>query len=46
LGNAAQHIFDDVDGGDAELVIPLIAVAELVFAIEKHKLNMPDVIAR
>lgn len=48
LGAAARRVFDDVDAGVAGLVIPAIAVAELVFAIDKHKLplDMTAVITR
>ena len=40
LGAAASQIFDRVDSGSAKLIIPVIAIAELMFAIQKHKLPL------
>ncbi len=40
LGEAAQSALDEVAAKNAELIVPVIVLAELIFAIEKRSLRI------
>ncbi|MEW6239996.1 MAG: PIN domain-containing protein [Chloroflexota bacterium] len=39
LGQEARRVFDEVGNGDAELLIPVIVLAELIFTIENKPIR-------
>lgn len=38
-GNAALAAFDDAEAGRAKILIPAVAVAEVIVVVEKHRLQ-------